>query len=737
MAHIHRGRRIRARAGAAAAVLALAAVGAAGPAPAATAEPAQRGAAVDPTVLDALARNGSAEFFVHLKARADLDTAIATDRVGRTTAVYQRLTDVAAQSQAGIKASLDTRRVAYHSYWISNALHVTGDRALVDALAVRDDVASIEPVRSYPVIAPRVSPDTGIAAVEWGVNNIEAPRVWNEFGVRGEGVVVASIDTGARFDHPALVRQYRGNLGGTFNHNYNWFDPSRTCGNPSLTPCDNNNHGSHVTGTMVGDDGAGNQIGVAPGAKWISAKGCETGSCSNTSLLAAGQWVLAPTDLSGANPRPDLRPDIVNNSWGGGRGSTWYQDTIRAWVAAGIFPAFANGNSGPNCNTANSPGDNPDAYAVGAYDVNNAIANFSSRGASGVNGAIKPNIAAPGVNVRSSVANGGYSNFNGTSMATPHVSGTVALIWSASASLKGDIAGTRALLGSTAIDTDSTGCGGTAANNNNFGEGRLNAYRAVSNAPRGPTGTLTGLITDTAGTPLAGIPVSVTGPASRATSTDASGRYNLRLAPGTYSVTAGGGFYTPQTVTGVVVTVDQSTTQNFRLARIPTGTITGRVTDSVSGAALPGASVTATGPASASTTTDAAGRYTLTVPAGTYSVTAAVALYQSGTVNNVVVTANASTTANIALRPNFGTLTGKITNVNTGAAVPNASITVFGTGGTFRATSDAAGNYSITRVPAGSYAMHVTATGYFLGTARPTIQAAQVTVQNVALRPTR
>ncbi len=692
-------------------------------------------ARVDQLVRDSVA-TGPAGFLVHLRTRADLQAV--TGQADRATEVYRSLTHTATQSQRSLRAELDKLGVAYQAYWISNALHVTGDKALLSRLAARDDIASIEPVRHYPLIAPTVSPDTGVAATEWGINNIEAPRVWSEYGVRGEGVVVASIDTGARFDHPALVRQYRGNLGGgSFNHNYNWFDPSRACGNPSLAPCDNNNHGSHVTGTMVGDDGAGNQIGVAPGAKWISAKGCETSSCSNTSLLAAGQWVLAPTDLNGANPRPDLHPDIVNNSWGGGRGDIWYQDTVRAWVAAGIFPAFANGNSGPNCNTANSPGDNPDAYAVGAYDVNNAIASFSSRGSSGVNGAIKPNIAAPGVNVRSSVANGGYANFNGTSMATPHLSGAVALIWSASSTLKGDVAGTRSLLGGTAIDTDSTGCGGTAAFNNNFGEGRLNAYAAVTNAPRGPTGTLAGTVTDSAGTPLAGIPVSVSGPASRSATTDSAGRYSLALTPGSYSVTAGGGFYVPQTVTGVQVVVGQTTTRNFALARVPTGTITGKVTDSLSGQALAGATVVATGPASVSGTTNASGVYTLTVPVGTYSVTASLTLYQSGTVSGVVVAANGTATANIVLRPNFGTLTGRITNSVTGAAVPGASITVFGGGGTFRATSDAAGNYTITRVPAGSYAMHVTATGYFLGSARPTIVAATVTVQNVAIRPTR
>ena len=169
--------------------------------------------------------------------------------------------------------------------------------------------------------------------------------------------VVANIDTGTQFNHPALVGQYRGNTGGgTFDHNYSWFDPSDVCGSPSLVPCDNNGHGTHTMGTMVGDDGnpGPNQIGVAPHARFIAAKGCETNSCSDSALLASAQWILAPTDLAGQNPRPDLRPNIVNNSCGGGGGDPWYQASVDAWIASGIFPAFSNGNAGPGCASSGS-----------------------------------------------------------------------------------------------------------------------------------------------------------------------------------------------------------------------------------------------------------------------------------------------------------------------------------------------------------------------------------------------
>ncbi len=301
-------------------------------------------------------------------------------------------------------------------------------------------------------------------------------------------------------------------------------------------------------GTMVGDDGdpGPNQIGVAPHAKWILAKGC----CLDTALISSGQWILAPTDSDGNNPRPDLRPDIVNNSWGGGSGDPFFQPEVQAWVAAGIFPAFSNGNEGPACGTAGSPGDLPETYAAGAFDQNGTIAGFSSRGPSAFGGIIKPNIAAPGVNVRSSESGSDtqYGLLSGTSMASPHVAGTVALIWSISPELRGDIARTEALLDQTATDVDNTTCGGTAADNNVWGEGKLNALAAVTAAPKGPTGTLSGTVrrADTMA-PIGGAEVHVTGPGNRGVGTNPTGQYSMILPVGTYEVTVSAHGYAPQT----------------------------------------------------------------------------------------------------------------------------------------------------------------------------------------------
>jgi subtilisin family serine protease len=448
---------------------------------------AEQPAPVGPLVLQQIEMQGQATFWVILRDKADLSPAFGMSNWdARGLFVYNRLRAVANQSQARLRSLLTERGAPHQPFWVVNVIRVTADQALLDEISQLPEVERIVADQVIPLPEPLPGQvESGVNAIEWNIDRINAPQVWSTFGVRGEGIVVANIDSGVEYTHLGLVRQYRGNQGGgNFDHNYNWFDPSNICGNPSLVPCDNNSHGTHTMGTIVGDDGdpGTNRIGVAPHARWIAAKGCETNNCSGFALLASAQWILAPTDLNGQNPRPDLRPHIVNNSWGGGSGDPWYLEMVQSWVASGIFPAFSNGNSGPACNTSSTPGDYLDSYSVGAFDINNGIAGFSSRGPSPFGGEIKPNISAPGDNVRSSVPGNGYVSFSGTSMASPHVAGTVALIWSAAPGKIGDITATRALLDQTAIDTSNSQCGGTAADNNVWGEGRLDAYAAVNAA---------------------------------------------------------------------------------------------------------------------------------------------------------------------------------------------------------------------------------------------------------------
>ncbi|MCB5167723.1 S8 family serine peptidase [Streptomyces bambusae] len=556
-------------------------------------------------------------FWVYLDSKADLTAATRQrSRAGKAAAVLKAKKDHAGRTQAGLLKALEGAGADYTSYWIVNAVKVVGSGKLAENLARRPEVATIEADEKVTLPKPlEGSREAAADAVEWNVDRINAPKVWEQFGVRGEGIVVANIDSGVDHTHPAVAAQYRGRAAdGTHDHNYNWFDPAGVCA--GAAPCDNNDHGTHTMGTMVGDDGGANKIGVAPGAKWIAAKGCETNSCSESSLLASGQWIVAPTDLAGANPRPDLAPHIVNNSWGSSVHDDWYQEVVDAWRAAGIFPAFSNGNSGPGCATSGSPGDYAGSYSSGAFDINNTIASFSSRGA-GPNGTVKPNIAAPGVNVRSSVP-GGYDAFSGTSMASPHTAATVALMWSAAPALAGDVAQTEALLDGTAVDTENTSCGGSGADNNVFGEGRLDALAAVSNAPRGATGALAGTVRS-GGAPVVGAKVTADGPIDRTTTTSADGSYSFpALSVGEYALTAGKFGYGQEAATATV-TEGGTATGDFTLTQAPSATVTGTVTTGAGPAA--GASVTvADTPVTA--TADAQGRFEVTLPHGSYEIRA-------------------------------------------------------------------------------------------------------------------
>jgi subtilisin family serine protease len=607
-------------------ILAAARPAAGGPLEGGVAAPAQAPLdKVEGKVLDQLAAKGAATFFVVLGERADLGQAakLAT-HTARTTFVYQRLREHAERSQARLRQLLEASRVDYKPFWIANTVRATAQKDVLEKIAALPEVERVVPDGQAEIPKPSPGDEQARVQAEWNLDRIRAPEVWSTFGDRGEGIVVANVDSGVQFDHPALVAQYRGNRGhGRIDHNYNWFDPSQVCGNPSLAPCDNVGHGTPTMGTMVGDDGGGNQIGVAPHARWIAAKGCETSSCSHSALLASGEWIIAPTDLSGQKPRPDLAPHIVNNSWGSVSGDPFYQDIVSAWNAAGIFSVFSAGDYGYfGCGTAVSPGDYVNSYGVGGFYLLGDIYGFSGRGASAFGGETKPNITAP-IGVRSSIPGSSYDLVGGTSMAAPHVAGTVALIWAAAPSVLGQVEATRQLLDDTAIDTEDLQCGGTADDNNVWGEGRLDAFAAVEAAPRGPTGTLRGTVTDQAtGAPIQGATVRTTGTADRTVITRADGGYDLVLPVGSYEVTAARFGFLTQTASGVVVSEGQTTTQDFALAPAPAHAVSGQVRDD-SGNPLAGVTVTIEGTPIASATTDANGAYRFpSVPEGEYDVSA-------------------------------------------------------------------------------------------------------------------
>jgi hypothetical protein len=443
--------------------------------------------------------DGTADFVVLMSSQANLSAAYGiSDWPARGQYVFDTLRRYAETTQKSVRAVLDAQGVDYQPIYVVNGLAITAGRAaLVDELALRPDVAQIvgnhaieiehQPAGLSDLLAAN-SPDT----VEWGIAAINADDVWTDYGVRGEGIVVANIDTGVQYDHPALFRQYRGWDGATYDHNYNWWDPYHQGPGGGTIPADSDGHGTHTMGTMIGEDaGQTNQIGVAPGARWMACDGGDdvSGYLLTNELLECADWLIAPWDLTGSNPDPAMRPHVVNNSWGGGPEDYWYAGAIEAWRAAGIFVAFSNGNSGPLCETVHSPGDYWHNFAVAASDSSSNIASFSSRGPSLLDGNMKPQITAPGVAVRSSVPNNAYALYSGTSMASPHAAGSVALLWSAAPELIGQIDATAWVLEQGAVPRTTTeGCGGdlpTDVPNNTWGYGILDIHAAVTLADTG------------------------------------------------------------------------------------------------------------------------------------------------------------------------------------------------------------------------------------------------------------
>ncbi len=451
---------------------------------------------VDPWVL-AKGRTGTTEFLVMLTEQADLTPArdLATKQA-KGAFVVDALRAVAERSQAPVLAELRARGVAHRSYWVANMIWVAGGLDAVQAMAERNDVLRVHAnpeVRLQERVAYGDDAVAAPKAVEWNITKVKADQVWAA-GVTGLGAVVAGQDTGYMWNHPALVNHYRGGPAG--DHDYNWHDSihsgSSSCPPNSSAPCDDNDHGTHTMGTMVGDDGGSNKIGMAPGAEWIGCRNMIGGVGTPTTYAECYQWFLAPTKVDGSLPRPDLAPHVINNSWGcppseGCTDPNVLLTVVQNVRAAGIVTVHSAGNSGSSCSTVEDPAAIYDeSYTVGASDSADAIASFSSRGPVTVDGSNrpKPDITAPGVNIRSSTADGSYQQvgWSGTSMAGPHVAGLVALIVSRAPSLAGDVDLVEQIISATAVPLTTTqGCGGdssSAVPNNVFGWGRIDALAA-------------------------------------------------------------------------------------------------------------------------------------------------------------------------------------------------------------------------------------------------------------------
>ena len=459
---------------------------------------------VENELLTAFEETSSADFIVRFNTQADLSAAYSMDWTARGEFVYNSLRTIATNSQVNAKAILEASGLKYQTFIAGNELYVWGGTlTAANKLAALPEVNFIRATRVYQVdpglqvsnpiltaswagdlLASNALTVVGASpkALAWGITDTGADQFWTTFGVQGDGIVVANIDTGVDYTHVALDQSYKCSADPLSLAC--WLDPDTDdCPGPNTGPCDTVYqgiyHGTHTMGTMVGDDdpALAYQVGMAPNAQWIACLGCPNGSCPDYDLNTCADWILAP------NSDPANRPEVVNNSWGGLGGDTWYLAKVQAWVAAGIFPAFSAGNYGwLGCNTLDSPGDYQESFGSAAHDSGRAIAYFSGRGASdfGHTPYTKPNISAPGVLVMSAQPGDQWDSMDGTSMASPHTAGAVALLWSCNPTLVGQVDATFQLLQN---NTDPAPAGDCSAppdgqGNYTYGYGYLNTLKA-------------------------------------------------------------------------------------------------------------------------------------------------------------------------------------------------------------------------------------------------------------------
>ena len=393
------------------------------------------------------------EFIVTLKAEADLTKVKPED-------VVDTLRDTSEKSQESLISFVE-RKVKdgdiseYSSFFIINSIYIKGRAELIEKIARRSDVESIRLnhtiVSDKEEIVKRKSSLSEVTSyVPWNLESIQADRVTKT----GKNIVVGIIDSGVNANHPELQNAL---LPGGFK---DFVEPTNT------EPKDETGHGTHVAGTILG-----RTIGIAKDAKLIVARVFnKEGEASDEGLLAAGQWIL------------EKKPQVVNNSWGGNRDDSFYDDIVKKWKAAGIVPIFSSGNTGEynagGEGSIGSPGSLEDSFSVGALTKDDRLAKFSLRGPSKHTNKFKPEISAPGVNILSADYKGGYVLKTGTSMAAPHVTGAVALILEANKNLSVDKV--EDILKSTA--TPLTDDHYISSPNMGYGYGKLNVYKAVEAA---------------------------------------------------------------------------------------------------------------------------------------------------------------------------------------------------------------------------------------------------------------
>ena len=411
---------------------------------------------------------------VVLTTQVDPSTVNAPNRRQRGAALERALRATAENAQKGVVTLLRERQAqglvtAIDPLWIVDGVSVTAAPSVIRELAARRDVRRIDAelvIQAPAAPRPAAAVAADQASAEPNVALVNAPALWT-LGYRGQGVVVANMETGVDGSHPDLAGRWRGGSN-------SWFDPY---GQHPTVPTDVNGHGTATMGVMVGGDAGGTSIGMAPDARWIAVKVFnDRGTATSTAIHRGFQWLLDPD----GNPDTADAPDVVNDSWtlSASGCNLDFQPDLAKLRAAGILPVFAAGNYGPSAGTVFSPANNPEAFAVGSTDDADVLDPSSSRGPSACGQPVVPRAVAPGVDVRTTDLYGLYTTASGTSLAAPHVAGALALLLSAFPDLPADRQ--AAALDSGAVDL------GPGGPDNDYGAGRLDvlaAYHWLASAP--------------------------------------------------------------------------------------------------------------------------------------------------------------------------------------------------------------------------------------------------------------
>jgi len=530
------------------------------------------------------------------------------------------------------------------------------------------------------------SPDDPGFVKQWGMVKVEAAQAW-EVTAGSPSVNIAILDTGIDLDHPDLANKIMSNA------NFG----------SSPTVDDIHGHGTHVAGIAAAM--TNNGIGVA-------GVGCNS-TLMNVKVLGDNGSGTYSSVASGIIWAADNGAEVINMSLGGSAASSTLEDAINYAWSNGVIVVAAAGNSGST--TPMYPAYYANCMAVAATDYNDARASFSNYGD-------WVDVAAPGASIYSTLRNSGYGYMSGTSMASPHVAGLAALVFTAVSDTDGDGKLNDEVRSQIEGTCDDVGVSG-------IGYGRINAAQAVGSEPM-PPGAIIGRVTDAEdGSAISGAEVS---DGITIVLTDATGMYTIDdIMPGSYQIVASKeGFQTSSltvsVVSGTAAVADLSLSQII----VP-GTITGSVIDAQDASPMVGATVT---DGTSMVTTDASGKYTLAdVPAGSYEVTASKEGYESSSLTVDVLSGTAAI-ADFSLSEVVvpGGIGGLVTDAEDGSPVIGAAVT----DGVRTTTTDVVGQYTIVDVPPGSYEVTASKEGYESVTSSVTVVSGATSEMNFSLNQT-